>query len=296
MKNIIFLGSLVLILTTVGGCQRQAEVLDEQFVNSVTSVNRDDQETGTDQIEVEGVIVKDGDDLILIADGSQLPLASDDSLLNSVDQSVKIRGQYDQDGRLVVANVEIWKSGRLFQTVGNLYLLSADGDSVLLTGSVAPELTAKYLGREAKILGHFVEKSNFRFQILEYYIQGVKTDVWQIYENSQFGFSLMYPAGWEAKQAPPVNDQALTVVFSGSGETVELSAAPRIARPSAAQSSEANVILPSGLKVSLYKSRLAVDSAGQDQVIFKIPEKEFDLSISGSGAVFNQLFQTIELK
>jgi hypothetical protein len=207
---------------------------------------------------------------------------------------VKITGALNDQGLLEIKDLQVWKQGRLFQTLNNLYLLQENGDHLLLDGSVVPEIAGQYAGREANILGKFTDKNNFKLKVLEYYIEGVKTDVWKDYTNNQFGFKMKYPVGWEVKEEDKdAGPDAFKIAFSrSSGENVDLLLQKDIERPDA---TGVRKILPSGAVMTVYRQLSAQTGGLETKAFLDLPDSDYDLLVSGEGSIVNQMYQTIEL-
>jgi len=297
MKKAISLICLILLILGLGGCTNKTKVIDgsvEYGFDEQVTEEEDKQKEG--QVEAEGIIVQDEESFILIAEGEQIALATDDMLADFIDQKVKVFGQYYPDETLKIQKIEIWKQGRLFHALNNLYLLLDNGEYVLLQGSVVPELIGKYIGREARILGKFADESNRKFKVLEYYIQGVKTDVWNEYKNDPFGFAIKYPKSWQFnEEAVEVDGTATNVIFTGDGKEVTLILQKEIPRPALLEDDIEKKVLPSGLVVQLYHDEDAKEGNDLDKVIFKMPQSDYDFYLAGYGAEFNLMYQSIEI-
>ncbi|HUT22016.1 MAG TPA: hypothetical protein VMX18_01250 [Candidatus Bipolaricaulota bacterium] len=298
MKKLFISIFVIVVVFSLAGCQKKISFHDEPASeNPKVSNEVASEDNTTEQNAVkEGVIATDGENLIFISEGEEIPLALDDSLTDLIDNKVTITGDFNESGLFEVKQIQVWKQGRLFQTLNNLYLLQENGDHLLLEGSVTPEIAGQYLGREANILGSFTDKKNFKLRVLEYYIEGVKTDVWKNYENNQFGFKMQYPAGWQVKEeAVDVGHAALNVTFSRNGESVDLVLQKDIPRPALADENISKKVLPSGLVLTVYDDTSAVDGAPMTKAFLDLPDSDYDLYLAGSGKTVNQMYQTLEL-
>jgi len=295
MKKAFLVILTIILVLGIGGCQRlKTNEVEGDLINS--NNNQDDQVEQTDEIiEYDGLIVRDEEVYVLISEGEEFELIEFSGIENYLDSKVKIWGQNTNDG-LEVQKIQIWKQGRLLSVVGNLYLTDDEGDQLLLQGSVVPELMEKYVGREAKLLGQFADKGAYKFKILEYYIQGVKTDVYQEYKNDKFGFKLRYPADWEViEEEIDVGHEAYNITFKKVETEINLIVQKDIPRPALEDSDVEKKLLPSGLAVQLYHDTEDRDGSDVDRVIFDLPESDYDFYIAGYGNVFNQVYQSIEL-
>ncbi len=295
MKKAFLVIFVIILVLGIGGCQRLQKNDLEEDLNKPDVEQDEEGEISDAVIEYDGLIVRDEDDYVLISEGEEIALIEFSGIENYLDSKVKVFGQNKYDG-LEVQKIQIWKQGRLLSVVGNLYLTLDKGDHLLLQGSVVPELMEKYVGREAKLLGQFADKGAYKFKILEYYIQGVKTDVYQEYKNDKFGFKLRYPADWEViEDQIDVGHEAYNITFKKVETEINLILQKEIPRPALEDDDIEKQLLPSGLAVQLYHDTEDRDGAEVDRVIFALPESDYDFYIAGFGNVFNQVYQSIEL-
>jgi len=293
--TILVLFALCFSLSACKDNESEQRYFGENFQDVEVENEQNNTEEGT--IKVEGLIVKDGDDFMLLADGNQIQLVSKEMLEDYLDKKVMVIGEYDEEGKLLVQKIEEWKTGRLFNSVNNLYLTQNDGSHLLLQGSVVPELIGKYIGREARLKGQFIGDNTKKFKVLEYYIEGVKTDVYQQYENTEFGFKIKYPPAWQVNEEKlDVNGKATNVIFSKDNLEVVLIVQKDIPRPALKSDEIEKKVLPSGLVVSLYHDTDAMDGNNLDKVIFDLPKSDYDFYLAGYGVAFNQMFQSLELE
>jgi len=296
MKKVIILICTITLVFGLTACKKEMDLTQPDQTKNKISQQNEQKNLSEGKLEIAGLIVQDGEDLILITNGNQIRLIANDSLFDYVDKKVKVEGDYTDDGKLFVTKIQVQQKGRLFYSVNNLYLNQNDGSHILLQGSVVPELKEKYLGREAEVLGSFIDEKNYKFKIAEYYIQGVKTDVYQQYQNQQFGFELKYPAGWtKTEEEIDVNGQALNVIFNKNNEEIVLILQKDIPRPALSAENIEKKILPSGLVVNVYYDQDAQQGKDLTKVIFDLPNSNYDFYLAGYGSEFNQMYLSIEL-
>jgi len=292
MKKIIAIFCLILICFNLGGCKKSVEnerLISEKQQNSAIENEQNREKEKPEKIEVEGLLIRDEDDLKIIADGRQYELATDDHLFDYVDEKIKIIGEYDSDDKLRVRDLFVWKEGRLFYSVGNLYLTQSDGEHLLLLGSVTDELIEKYITRQAKILGKFSDKKKYKLKVWQYYIQNTTVDVYKLYKNDEHEFSIKYPINYS------VNEKQNKIIFAADNENVILKTDKNIARPDLDEENVEKTILPSGLVVKIYHDK-DKDGKNIDKLFFDLPDSDYDFYLAGFGPVYNQMYQTIELK